>query len=188
MFAWLRRLQADSAQKAETLARDASNSTITFFSHIEEELGGLPRELLSDPFVIGLASMYAALVARVRSNGTAPMRVVESAMIMSIQGIFARHGCDRIQAIGALRNSKNTSECAAGHRAADLIFGTSLQQKRYDTEPEVQAAKLALGQMSPVAREAFFGSIESDQVAGMLSRTLVLDRLAMRYVKQPDAL
>ncbi len=184
MFAWLKRLHAASAEKAETLAREAATSTITFFSNIEAALGGLPRGLLDDPFVVGLVSMYAGLVVRIRSDGTAPMHVVEAAMIKTVQGIFASEGCDRLLAIGALRKFKDAPECAAGHRAAELIFGASLKPKQYESEPEVQAAKSKLAQMSLAERTAMFGSIESDQVVGVLTQTLVLDRLASRPEQQ----
>lgn len=182
MFNWFRKRQEASIQDMHQLAVTAAMQTQQFVIQVEASLCGLPRELLDDPFFIGLITMHAAIAVRKATNGQAAMHVVERTMIKSIEVVFGRYSCSNHDAIGKLFKLKSHPEYINGVRAANLIQSAIAGRTDIDKEPEVLLARERVEKIPSFLKKEF-GKTPSERLAYQLTADLVLRPLNAKYVE-----
>lgn len=180
MFEWLRK-RATAVHKArQEVALEAANQTSTFMLKVPAALGAMPREMLSDPFVVGAIASHAAIVSKVMTNGQCPTSVIESAMITAVQLVFSGAGVTKEESLSALYQFKNHPDYAKATQVVDLVLGARFGRRDLVTDPLVVEARGRVRSMPRAFRESF-GSTEEEQIATQLSHDLFVKPLREKY-------
>ena len=180
MFGWLKR-KADEVRTARgEVVAQAADESAKFMLGLQAVLGGLPRRMLDDPFIIGATAMYAAITNKVMTNGQAPNVLVEAAMTKAIERTFEGRAVARHVVNGALMRFKNDPEYAKAVQVITLILAARYERKDMVNDPLITEAKASVKSM-PQAFRKEFGATEPEQVAHELTRRLFIAPMKEKY-------
>ena len=194
-LAWRVMLQADLRDVARAFAEDdspgipsarpsvaneAADETARFMIRVRAATGGFPRRMFDDPFIVGAAATYAAVTAKVLSNGQATNVLIEAAMIEGVERSFLGLGIARHEVIAALQRFKNHPEYAKAVQVVSLILGARYGLKDMANDPLLQEARADLERM-PKAFRTSFGANEADQLAYQLTHRHFLTPVKEKY-------
>lgn len=180
MFGWFKKQAAQVQQARHDVALEAAEDTHKFMQQVSAALGGMPREMLADPFVVGAIAHHAAIISKVASNGQCAQTVTEAAMISAVQLSFEGASVTREAALGALFQLKNHPEYTKGSQVVTLILAARFGRKDLVNDPLLLEAKRKIEAMPTAFRESFGASLE-EQVAYELSHTLFIQPLREKY-------
>jgi hypothetical protein len=180
MFGWLKRKGEEVRTGRGEVVSQAANESAKFMLDLQAALGGFPRTMLDDPFIIGATAMYAAITIKVMTNGQAPNTMVEAAMTEAVERAFLGKGVARHDAIGALIRFKNDPEYAKAVQVVTLILAARYERKDMVHDPLISEAKASIASMPQVLQKQF-GDTEAEQVAYELSRRLFIAPLKKKY-------
>ena len=180
MLSWFRKKTAEVTQARADVAQAVAEETQSFMIQIEGALGGMPRRMLEDAFVIGAIAAHSAITSKVFTNGQCPLSVVERAMVIGVQRTFMAAAVTREEALGALFQFKNHPEYTRASQAVTLILAAKYSRRDLATDPLLLDAKKKLKGMPAAFRESF-GPNEAEQAASLLTQDLLLKPLKEKY-------
>jgi len=158
----------------------AAGEAAKFMMEVQGALGGIPRRMVDDPFVIGAIAMYAAISLKVITNGQVANTQIESAMIKAIERTFVGKDVAQHDAIGALMRFKNNPEYARAVQVVSLILGARYERKDLISDPLVVEARENVASMPQMFRNVF-GATEAEQVAHELTKRHFIEPLQAKY-------
>jgi len=180
MFSWFRKKTAEVAQNRSDVAQAAAEETQSFMMQIEGALGGFPRRMLGDPFIIGTVATHSAITCKVLTNGQCPLAITESAMIMGVRFTFMASAVSKEEALGALFQFKNHQEYTRASKAVTLILAAKYGKRDLAADPMLLETKKRLKGMPAPFRE-LFGANEAEQTASLLIQDLLVKPLKETY-------
>lgn len=180
MFGWFKRKAAEVQQARGEVVSLAAEEAARFMLAVQAALGGFPRRMLDDPFIIGAIAMYAAISLKVMTNGQTANALIESAMIEAVERTFLGKGVAHHDAIDALMRFKNNPEYARAVQVVSLILGARYERKDLIHDPLIVEARANVASMPQMFRKEF-GATEAEQVAYELTRRHFIEPLKARY-------
>jgi hypothetical protein len=180
MFGWFKMQAAQVQQARREVALEAAEDTQKFMLQVAAALGGMPKEMLADPFVVGAIASHAAILSKVVSNGQCPQAVTEAAMVTAVQLSFSGISVTREATLGALFQFKNHPEYIKATQVITLVLAARFGRKDLVNDPLLLEAKRKIEAMPKAFRESFGASLE-EQVAHELSRALFIQPLREKY-------
>lgn len=180
MFGWFKKQAAQVHQARREVALEAAQDTQKFMLQVSAALGGMPKEMLADPFIVGAIASHAAILSKVISNGQCPQAVTEAAMVTAVQLSFAGMSVTREAALGALFEFKNHPEYTKATQVVTLVLAARFGRKDLVNDPLLLEAKRKIEAMPKPFRESFGASLE-EQVAHELSHALFIQPLLQKY-------
>jgi hypothetical protein len=150
------------------------------FVVLEQRMQGLPKELASDPFVIGYVVGAATIFTQVETGGKASQALKGEACLSALQTAFSAHHLSLQQASAAMQLCIAHADAKRGARAADLVLGVAAGFTDQDGEPEVVAAKRTLAE-TPGAVKEMLGGTPQSQLMQVLQDQLFFNPIEARY-------
>ena len=182
MFGWLREKAAQVHQAHQDVALEAANETQKFMLKVPAALGAMPKEMLTDPFIVGAIASHAAILSKVITNGQCPQAVTENAMVTAVQLAFAGSAVSRPDALGALYEFKNHPDYTKATQVITLVLAARFGHRDLVSDPLLVDARKKVKSMPSAFRESF-GNTEEEQVATQLTQDLFLKPLRERYAQ-----
>lgn len=180
MFGWFKRKAQEHQQARADIIGYCSDEAAGFAINLKSALGGFPRTMLDDPFIVGALAMYAAITAKVTTNGQATNVMLEAAMVQAIEKSFAGQGVAHHEAKGALLQFKSHPEYAKGVQVVSLILAAKYERKEMVSDPILADAKARVVSMPKAFRNAF-GETESEQVAYEVTKSQFIEPMKAKY-------
>jgi hypothetical protein len=191
-----RALQADLGDAARVFAEDdspvnmpdgqtsvsteAAEDTQRFMIMTSAALGGVPRRMLDDPFVIGAIASHTTNVLHRITNGQCSPALVSDTAILAVQLSFIGSSVTPQEAARVLLEHRNHPEYEKATQVVSLILGARYGRPDSNSQAAVHEVRKRLIAMPKAFRNAF-GSTENEQIEALLSQEHFVNPLKERY-------
>ena len=165
--------------RGQDVAEEAARDTQRFMTRAKAALGGLPRTMLNDPFVVGSIDQHTTMVLQHLTNGKCPPQIATEATVLAVQLTFLGKSVSRQEAEQALRNHRGHKAFLQAAQAVTLILGARFGRPDGTSAP-VREAQSRLRAMPRAFRDAL-GSSEQEQLASLLSQEHFVKPLKEKY-------
>ena len=142
-------------------------------------IGGWPKTMLDDPFVVGSIESHTTIVLQHLTNGKCPPEIAAEATVRAVQFTFIGKSVSKEEAEQALRNCRGHNDYLKAAQAVTLILEARFGRPD-GTNASVREAQSRLRGMPRAFRETL-GSTEQEQLASFLSQEHFVRPLKEKY-------